>query len=65
MGNSKNKESNVIKYGLSDKPEEGYRFNRGRWIHPILKIIIGVLLYKVFSDGAPYLKTFIKNLSQQ
>jgi hypothetical protein len=63
MSSRENKEPNAIEYEPSNKSEDGYRFNRGRWVRHILKIIIGVLLYKILSDGAPYLKSFIKNLS--
>jgi hypothetical protein len=37
--------------------------SRGRWVYHILKVVIGVLLYKVLFAAAPYLKNFIKNFS--
>jgi len=37
--------------------------SRGRWVYHILKVVIGVLLYKVLFAAMPYLKNIIKGFS--
>jgi hypothetical protein len=55
-----NKKPDIIEYEALDILEESAR-KRGRWVYNILKIIIGVLLYKVLFAAVPYFKSFIKD----
>ena len=57
-----NKKFKTIEYESLGALEEGSK-NRGRWVNHILKIVMGVLLYKVIFAAIPYLKNFIKDFS--
>mgnify|MGYP006447717683 FL=1 len=50
-----NKKFKTIEYESLGALEEGSK-NRGRWVNHILKIVMGVLLYKVIFAAIPYLK---------
>lgn len=61
--NPENKKTDAVEHEPIEGLEGGFQNDRGRWVYHILKIIIGILLYKFLFAAAPYLKDFIKNFS--
>ncbi len=53
--NRENKIFDAIEYESLDVLEEVPHKSRGRWVYHVLKIAIGVLLYKVIFAAVPYL----------
>ncbi len=62
--NRRDKKIDAIEY---DEPidvlEEVAPGARGRWVYHILKVAIGILLYKVLFAAAPHLKSLLSKLS--